>query len=350
VDGGSISCSPPPADQDLDGTPDVDDNCPTVYNANQADCDLDGVGDVCDTELDANENGIPDACEVSPPAGLVINEIRIDQPLGVDPDEYFELAGTTGTDLQGLTYIVIGDAGGDGAGGGIEAVVGLSSNIPGNPNLVDSNGYYVVGEATLSLGPSNKSAALNFENGDNVTHLLVTNFTGSNGMDLDLDDDGVIDSPAPWDAVVDAVGLVRTYPPHTPSNIPYGLSLGFVDVGPDVGEYDFVPAHVYRCLDDDSVWEIGPFDPFDPVPPGEDTVGADNEACGFVSLCHPCDIQPLPAGDNQITIADIIFVVTNFGNTNPTPADCNPPPDGVVSIADVTEVITAFGLTCPPFP
>ncbi len=32
---------------------------------------------------------------------------------------------------------------------------------------------------------------LNFENSDNVTHLLVTGFTGTNGDDLDTDDDGV---------------------------------------------------------------------------------------------------------------------------------------------------------------
>ena len=40
--------------------------------------------------------------------GVTINEIRIDQPSS-DYDEYFELAGSSGTSLDDLTYLVIGD-------------------------------------------------------------------------------------------------------------------------------------------------------------------------------------------------------------------------------------------------
>lgn len=54
-------------DQDLDGVPDGSDNCPANHNPDQADCDLDGVGDVCElvqgTEFDCNANGSPDSCE-----------------------------------------------------------------------------------------------------------------------------------------------------------------------------------------------------------------------------------------------------------------------------------------------
>jgi hypothetical protein len=38
----------PPPDTDGDGVPDVDDNCPTVANADQLDTDADGSGDACD--------------------------------------------------------------------------------------------------------------------------------------------------------------------------------------------------------------------------------------------------------------------------------------------------------------
>ena len=38
------------ADQDFDGVPDRSDNCPTISNAQQVDCDLDGQGDACDSE------------------------------------------------------------------------------------------------------------------------------------------------------------------------------------------------------------------------------------------------------------------------------------------------------------
>jgi Thrombospondin type 3 repeat len=38
---------PPPKDTDHDGIPDFRDNCPTVFNPDQADIDRNGVGDAC---------------------------------------------------------------------------------------------------------------------------------------------------------------------------------------------------------------------------------------------------------------------------------------------------------------
>ncbi len=40
---------PPCEDDDADGVPGCCDNCPSHYNPDQADCDADGKGDVCDT-------------------------------------------------------------------------------------------------------------------------------------------------------------------------------------------------------------------------------------------------------------------------------------------------------------
>lgn len=52
-------------DVDADGVPDCTDNCPTAANASQADCDLDGVGDACETDVDCNGNLAPDVCEIA---------------------------------------------------------------------------------------------------------------------------------------------------------------------------------------------------------------------------------------------------------------------------------------------
>ena len=47
------------ADQDLDGVPDDDDNCPAVINPHQEDSDGDGIGDACEP--------VPDNCEQAEP-------------------------------------------------------------------------------------------------------------------------------------------------------------------------------------------------------------------------------------------------------------------------------------------
>jgi len=55
---------PPLPDSDGDFRPDHLDNCPTVSNPTQADCDGNGVGDACQSGFaDFNVNGIPDYCE-----------------------------------------------------------------------------------------------------------------------------------------------------------------------------------------------------------------------------------------------------------------------------------------------
>ncbi len=67
----SPACPPSGADSDGDGVQNVNDNCPSVSNANQLDADHDTVGTACDNcpavsnpnQLDANGNGIGDACE-----------------------------------------------------------------------------------------------------------------------------------------------------------------------------------------------------------------------------------------------------------------------------------------------
>ena len=192
-------------------------------------------------------------------AQVSINEIRIDQP-STDNDEYFELAGPAATDLSALTYLVIGDgSGGTGGSGVIEAVVSLSGSS------VTASGFFVAAESTFTLGTADLTTSINFENSDNVTHLLVRDFTGSNGQDLDTDDDGALDS-SPWLELVDCIGLVET--------VGSGELIYCADtVGPDGA---FVPGHVIDCP---GGFKIGAFSPAG----GNDTPGSFND-CGQVSV------------------------------------------------------------------
>ena len=53
-------------DIDGDGQPDTTDNCPTIANPTQADCDSNGVGDVCEIAAgapDFNGDTVPDTCQ-----------------------------------------------------------------------------------------------------------------------------------------------------------------------------------------------------------------------------------------------------------------------------------------------
>lgn len=170
--------------------------------------------------------------------GQEITEIRIDQASS-DNDEYFELAGDSFQSLNGLTYIVIGD--GAGGSGTIEAV------IPLDGYSTAEDGFFAMGEATFTgtCGSLDATGDLNFENSDNVTHMLVSDFTGIVGDDLDTDDDGVLDV-TPWTAIIDCVGLKE-------NDMGEQLYCDTI-VGPD-GTY--VPGHVFRCP---VGWFIGDFD------------------------------------------------------------------------------------------
>lgn len=185
-----------------------------------------------------------------------ISEIRIDQP-GNDNDEYFELAGAPGTALDGLTYLVIGD--GTGGSGVIEAVVGLGGQS------LDAGGFFVAAESTFTLGTADLTTSLNFENSDNVTHLVVSAFSGANGDDLDLDDDGILDV-VPWTEQVACVALIATVGSGD-------LTYCATTIGPDGS---FVPGHVFACPEG---YVIGDFDPAG----GDDTPGGSN-ACPAPSL------------------------------------------------------------------
>lgn len=168
----------------------------------------------------------------------VINEIRIDQP-GADTDEYFELYGSAGESLDNLSYLVIGDQSSN--QGYIESVVDLSGY------RIAADGFFLVAESGFSLHPNiDLTTSLNFENNDNVTHMLVRDFTGSLRDDIDTNNDGAIDNVL-WSSIIDSVSVLAT---TSGGDLTYGLA----SVGPYNGTS---PAHVYRSPDQFGTWLAG---------------------------------------------------------------------------------------------
>ena len=71
----------PPADADGDGVLDVNDNCPTVANADQADADDDGIGDACESPLIIPRGGLVVEGDSGTTALNVL--VELDAPTGI---------------------------------------------------------------------------------------------------------------------------------------------------------------------------------------------------------------------------------------------------------------------------
>lgn len=130
------------------------------------------------------------------PQALVINEVVVNH-VGADTSEYVEFLGAANTDYSAYTLIQLeGDS--NSPVGTIDSVFRLGST--------DAAGYLTTGFRDNV-----------YENGT-ISLLLVKDFTGSVGTDLDPDNDGVLDV-TPWSAVVDSVAISdggagdRTYSP-----------------------------------------------------------------------------------------------------------------------------------------
>jgi hypothetical protein len=116
-------------------------------------------------------------------AGPRINEFSA-STTGTDV-EYVEIFGSPDTDYSAYTVLEIeGDSSSN--RGTVDEVIGLGTT--------DAGGFY------LASLPANA-----LENGT-ISLLLVEDFTGTPGDDLDTDDDGTFDA-TPWDAIVDAVSV-----------------------------------------------------------------------------------------------------------------------------------------------
>jgi len=114
VDNLNIAYTYEDLDIDGDGIPNDIDNCPSHSNPDQADCDLDGFGDVCEiadgTQEDSDGNGIPDDCEEQPCVGDCNGDGVVDvNDLLMVLDQYANCTGECSGDLDGSGAVDIDD-------------------------------------------------------------------------------------------------------------------------------------------------------------------------------------------------------------------------------------------------
>ncbi|MGB3468721.1 MAG: endonuclease [Cyclobacteriaceae bacterium] len=178
---------------------------------------------------------------------LYFNEIIISTP-GVDY-EVIELSGIPGQNLGDLSIITIDRF------GEILTLLDLSEEV------IPSDGFWLAANSeagattnedfTMSAGLVNNT----------TTFLLLENFTGGTGDDLDTNNDGLFDT-TPWDNIVDEFALLES----NGENIYSGTS-----VGPDGS---FLPSGAYRLSDGCGSWAMHTFD----TPPDNATAGVSNGA------------------------------------------------------------------------
>jgi hypothetical protein len=175
-------------------------------------------------------------------AQVSINEIRT----GTGNNEYIEFKGAPGTSMAGMTFLILGDGTSTGTAitrtGVVEWIYRFAET-----DVIGSNGYLVLhnpgqnpaaipadnlGAWTLTVDAgatnlpwayqaSGLSGDTQIETPDNMTFLLVRDFTGTDtfqtrapnsgagGQDLDTNDDGVLDI-TPWSAILDSVAFKET--------------------------------------------------------------------------------------------------------------------------------------------
>jgi thermitase len=209
---------------------------------------------------------------------FIISEIRTGDPPPNEDDvsEYFEMYNDSSDtySLSNLTYIVIGDK---------------DDEDPVNSGVIDECVWFnhwetVLGQDFYTTADSEYTwywdwivpdyeTELLFENGKNVTHMLLLhgNFEENcqDHCDLDLNDDGELDYK-PWLKVLDSVSIKKDSG-DAPSD---GMAWWYSDftIGPDHEGY--APSHVYRCQTTDG-WAIGSWYPAQ----GTDTPDAENPDC-----------------------------------------------------------------------
>ena len=159
--------------------------------------------------------------DTPPVTGVLIQEILHAPPTSADY-EYFELVGDPNQSLDGVTLLFV-ESDVQTSTGQIDQVIPLDGLSLGTNGLL-----LYSGSNALMPAPDAGTTVINspgfFIESPSYTAILVTGFSGSQGDDLDTDNDGVLNS-MPWLTVLDAIGI-----PDAVGEPVYGAEAGGIDL------------------------------------------------------------------------------------------------------------------------
>ncbi|MGC9419811.1 MAG: ExeM/NucH family extracellular endonuclease, partial [Rhodovulum sp.] len=278
----------------------IDNDSPLIYSANIVgpDGSFLAPGGYRDPEGtgDFVMHDFLDVASYTPTAGTFLPAVSINEIVvsttGVDR-EFLELLGDPSTSLDSMSLLEIL------SGGEVDNVISLAGFQTGD------NGYFLLASPTAEAGfgvTANLAIADNtFTNGSR-TYLLVEEFSGAIGDDIDADDDGVVDNPL-WSGIVDGVAPIDNDAPTVYTNNV---------VGPDGS---FLAPGGYRLPERSGPFEMHDFSDFAVYTPtagtGDTTIGGGGPTEVLISAIQGTgDISPL-AG-SEVTVEAI--VVGDFQN------------------------------------